>query len=112
VKAAPAWCLLILILSAPAVFAAEPEAIPLWPGTAPGETTDLPPEADLTTAKDGTPGGRRVIRLGHVSEPTISIHIPDHARNTGTAVFVCPGGGYNILAMDWMKASGWLPPAP
>ncbi len=39
-----------------------------------------------------------VIRITGISDPTIQIFTPAHAN--GTAVIVCPGGGYSILAMD------------
>jgi len=35
-----------------------------------------------------------------VSKPTISIYRPPADKATATAVVVCPGGGYHILAMD------------
>jgi len=80
--------------------AAVSDPISLWPGKAPGEKADLPPEADTTKPADEFIAGRRVIRLGNVSNPTMTIYRPDPARNTGAAVLVCPGGGYYILAMD------------
>ena len=53
----------------------------------------------MTTAKDGHPGGRSVIRLGNVSTPTLTLYTPKE-KNTGAAVVVFPGGGYHILAID------------
>ena len=72
----------------------------VWPGTAPGEKGGLGPERDTTTAKDNLIAGRPVIRLGNVSDPTITVYRPDADKDTGAAVVVCPGGGYYILAMD------------
>src|SRR6185312_14319967 len=83
-----------------ASLAAESAPILLWSGNAPGETHALPAEADTTKPGDELIAGRRVIRLGNVSDPTITIYQPDPAKNTGAAVLVCPGGGYYILAMD------------
>jgi len=79
--------------------AAAPQPIPLWPGAAPGEQGDIGQERDMTTPKDGKPAGKAVIRLGNVSKPSITVFRPQ-GRNTGAAVVVCPGGGYNILAWD------------
>lgn len=73
--------------------------IALWPGAAPGDTGDLGVEHDTTKA-DEDPPGRRVIRLGNVSRPTVTVYRPGAAKDTGAAVVVCPGGGYSILAMD------------
>ncbi|MGE3309924.1 MAG: alpha/beta hydrolase [Limisphaerales bacterium] len=72
----------------------------LWPGKAPGETKDLPAEEDTTKPSGGLVAGRRVIRLGNVSSPTIEVYRPPADLRNGTAVLVCPGGAYNILAMD------------
>ena len=44
--------------------------------------------------------GRRVIRTGNVSTPTMSVYRPAKDKDTGAAVVVFPGGGYNILALD------------
>jgi acetyl esterase/lipase len=79
---------------------AEPAPVPLWPGAAPGDTAALPPEADTTKPKDNQVGGRAVVRIGNVSSPTLTIYPAPAGHNTGAAVLVCPGGGYNILALD------------
>jgi acetyl esterase/lipase len=79
---------------------AGPKEIPLWPGKAPGETAALPPEADTTKPDGELIAGRRVIRLGNISTPTMTIYRPDPVKDTGAAMLVCPGGGYFILAMD------------
>lgn len=73
--------------------------LPLWPGTVPGATAQLPPETDMTTAKDNLIAGRPLVRLGNVSTPTLTVYAPKGA-NTGAAVVVFPGGGYQILAID------------
>jgi acetyl esterase/lipase len=86
---------------------------PIWPGTAPGEAANQPPEADATTAKDNLIAGKPLVRLGHVSVPTLTLYKPKGA-NTGAAVVVFPGGGYNILAIDlegtevcdWLNSAG------
>jgi acetyl esterase/lipase len=78
---------------------ADHPTINLWPGTAPGEQPNQPPEADTTTAKDNLIAGRPLIRLGHVSVPTLTLYTPKRG-NSGAAVVVFPGGGYNILAID------------
>lgn len=72
----------------------------LWPNGAPGEKGDIGVEADTTKPNGDLIAGRRVIRLGNVSVPTLTVYYPDKAKRTGAAVVVFPGGGYNILAMD------------
>jgi acetyl esterase/lipase len=79
----------------------EPAVVlPLWPGTAPGDKGPFDEEKDLTKPNENLVAGKRVIRLGNVSKPTISLYQPPSDKRNGTAVVVCPGGGYQILAMD------------
>jgi acetyl esterase/lipase len=89
-----------LTIASTLVYAAEPAAEKIWPKGAPGEKGDIGPEADTTKADGALVAGRRVIRLGNVSEPTITVYPAPRNRNTGAAVVVFPGGGYNILALD------------
>lgn len=90
----------LLLLIAATVWAAEPVAQRIWPHGAPGEKGGLGPEADTTKPDGNLVAGRRVIRLGNVTEPTITVYPAPARTRTGTAVIVFPGGGYNILAMD------------
>ena len=81
--------------------AAEPsKTIDLWPAGAPGANGDTAAEHDTTKPTDQLIAGKRVIRLGNVSKPTLTIYPAPKERDTGAAVLVCPGGGYHILAMD------------
>ena len=91
-------CLFVLI--AAALSAADSTPIPLWPGTPPGDKGGLAPEKDTTKPTDGLVAGKPVIRLGSVSNPTLTLYRAPAAVNTGAAVVVFPGGGYNILALD------------
>ena len=91
-------CLFVLI--AAALAAAESTPIPLWPGTPPGEKGGLGPEKDTTKPTDGLVAGKPVIRLGPVSNPSMTLYRAPAAANTGATVVVFPGGGYSILAMD------------
>jgi acetyl esterase/lipase len=71
-----------------------------WNKGVPGETGTGGVEKDLTKPTDARPGGKAVIRLTNITDPTITIYSPPKETNTGAAVIVCPGGGYSILAMD------------
>jgi acetyl esterase/lipase len=73
--------------------------MPIWPGMAPGEKAGMPPETNVNAAGTRTMAGRPYIRLGNVSTPTITV-FPPKGRNTGAAIVVFPGGGYQILSMD------------
>lgn len=86
----------------------------LWPKGAPGEKGDIGVEQDTSNPGEGLVGGKRVVRLGNVSIPTLTLYRPQKGKDTGAAVVVCPGGGYNILAMDlegtevcqWLNSAG------
>jgi acetyl esterase/lipase len=92
---------------------AEHATIAVWPGSAPGAPVNPLAEADTTTAKDNLIAGRPLVRLGNVSSPTLTLYAPK-GKNTGAAVVVFPGGGYNILAIDlegtevcdWLNSAG------
>src|SRR5262245_52674439 len=71
----------------------------LWPQGAPGAVANPSTEGNVTTAKDHTPAGRPVVRLGNVSKPTLTVY-PPNGKNSGAAVVVFPGGSYRILAID------------
>lgn len=42
--------------------------------------------------------------------PTLTVHLPDPSKATGTGVIVCPGGGYTILVADHegQQVAKWL----
>ena len=76
------------------------DPIPLWSGTAPDEKGDIGAEHDTTPEDPKIKPEDRIIRLGNVTRPTITIYRPAKEKDTGATVVVCPGGGYYILAMD------------
>ncbi len=100
-RSLPLFSAFLVLALTSAVVTAEPGApIPLWPEQAPGEKGDIGAEIDTSKPTDKEVGGRRLIRLGNVSQPTLTIFSPPKDKDTGAAVIVCPGGGYNILALD------------
>src|SRR4051812_27593994 len=70
--------LLTVILTAlicPAALAAESQTmLALWPHEVPGETNAIGEEKDMTKPNEGLVAGKRVIRLGNVSKPTITVY--------------------------------------
>ena len=56
------------------------------------------------------PGQRQVKRLTNVSKPTLTVFRPAKDKDTGAAVVIAPGGGYNILAWDLEgeEVAAWL----
>jgi acetyl esterase/lipase len=69
------------------------QVIPLYNGAIPGAKT--PPADYKETTVTGTDG---VTRVSKVTDPSLIAYIP--AKPNGTAVIICPGGGYGILAID------------
>src|SRR4051812_33111726 len=92
----PAVLLTALLLTA----SAAPAELKLWPGKPPGNEPELPPEKDLTKDTENNVAGRRLIRLGNVSTPSITLFPAPADKANGAAVMVCPGGAYTILAWD------------
>jgi acetyl esterase/lipase len=71
----------------------------LWPHGAPGAKPTAEAEGDISKPDDYLVADKPIIRLGNVSQPTITLY-PAKRNPSGTAVVVFPGGGYNILAFD------------
>src|SRR5690348_1288906 len=87
--------------------------VPLWPGKVP-DAQPLPgPESVDTTKGDDQVAGKPYIYVSNVSRPTLTVYAPA-GKNTGAAVVVIPGGGFQILAMDlegtevcdWLTSNG------
>jgi acetyl esterase/lipase len=83
--------------------------VPIWPGEAPDAQPVSAPEVATTRLKDHLVGGRPWTYISNVALPTITIYSPS-GKNTGAAVVVFPGGGYQILAIDLegTEVCGWL----
>jgi acetyl esterase/lipase len=86
------------------------EIIHIWPEKVPSETAAKHPAIKT----DNTRGN--VTRLTDITDPTLKVFTPDVGMNNGAAVIVCPGGGYNILAIDkegyevakWLNQLGYM----
>jgi acetyl esterase/lipase len=103
-KCAIALLLMTMIIPSHAQKAAwqpnpEHPSVRLWPHGVPGAPRTTQPEVDTTTAKDALIAGKPVVRLGNVSEPTLTFYAAKR-DNTGATVVVFPGGAYRILALD------------
>jgi acetyl esterase/lipase len=65
------------------------EVIPLWPEGVPGALAKPLPETEEEPA-----------RITNVSQPTLTVFAAPRLSRNGTAVIICPGGGYRRLAWD------------
>lgn len=74
--------------------------MPIWPGTPP-DAQPVPGPEYAVTAMSAKPqfAGKPVTGIHNVSQPTLTVYAPK-GRNTGAAVVVFPGGGFEILAID------------
>jgi len=82
----------------------------LWPHGAPGPVTANGPERNFTTSSDKLVAGRPVMRIGNVTDPTITLYAAAAQHRSGAAVVVFPGGGYRYLAIDLegTEVCAWL----
>jgi acetyl esterase/lipase len=88
----------------------QPEPILLWPHGAPDLKEGIGAELDTTPPDPNKPDAKYVMRLGNVTKPTITVFKPAPEKDTGAAIVVCPGGGYNILAynLEGTEVCAWL----
>jgi acetyl esterase/lipase len=85
----------------------------LWPGTPPDAQPVKGPEFVATTEREKQVAGKPYVYAGNITRPTLTVYAPQR-KNTGAAVLVLPGGGFEILAMDlegtevcdWLTAKG------
>lgn len=84
--------------------------IPIWPGAAPDARPATGPEKAEAVTKEPV-AGKSWIDVENVSRPTMTVYSPS-GNNTGAAVVVFPGGGYEILAIDLegSEVCDWLTP--
>lgn len=83
--------------------------IPIWPGAAPDRQPVPGPEIVKHAGKESYVAGSTWTEVDNVSRPTLTVYAPA-GHNTGAAVVVFPGGGYQILAIDLegTEACDWL----
>jgi len=87
----------VLLIAAPVLLAADSTEIRLWPGVAPG--SESAGHVTETVQERGTPD-QPDRRIQGVTVPVITVYRPDPDRNTGTAIVICPGGGYSAVVID------------
>ena len=110
--ASPATLFISLIVAWSAA-AAEPLVIELWPGKVPDESGAIRPERVRMSPQSE----RKQVEVTEptrlitdVSKPTITIYRPPKDKDTGTAMLICPGGGYWDLywQLEGEEVAAWL----
>jgi acetyl esterase/lipase len=83
----------------------QTDVIPVWPGSVPdGELwRNAGPELERPRRDNS-----RLVR--NVSQPTLTLFLPDPSIAIGTGVVVCPGGGFHFLMVDkeGSEVARWL----
>jgi len=86
--------------------------VAIWPGTPP-DAYPVPGTENVETTKDDLVAGKPYVWVGNVTLPTMTVYSPK-GKNTGVAVVVFPGGGFEGLAIDlegtevcdWLTSEG------
>src|SRR5437773_3135999 len=97
----------------PVAAADQPLVVELWPGKAPDETGTIGAERVRMSPKldrkqvEVTEPTRMVT---NVTRPTVTIYRPAKDKDIGTAVLICPGGGYWNLywQLEGEEVAAWL----
>jgi acetyl esterase/lipase len=84
--------LLTILFSALAILCSAQKEIPLYEGKIPN-SKDIKDEEEIVINKEGDTLAYKV------SHPTLTLFFPPAGKANGTAVIICPGGGYHVLLM-------------
>ena len=86
---------------------AEPLVVDLWPGPPP---QDVGIKGQETSRIHPSPLVGPTKLITNVTRPTLTIYRPSRDQNTGTAMIVCPGGGYWDLywELEGAEVAAWL----
>ena len=84
-------------------------AVELWPGKVPGDE-GIEGEENARIHDSRFPGIGKTRLITNVTRPSIKVCLPTADRNTGTAMVICPGGGYHDLFWDLEgeEVAAWL----
>ncbi len=100
--------LLIALVSAWPACATEPLVVDLWPGKPPGDVGLK--DAETTRIYQSPILGGPTKLVTNVTRPMLTIYRPAKEKNTGTAMLICPGGGYHNLfwELEGEEVAAWL----
>ena len=99
--------LLIALFVVRTGFAADPRVVALWPGETPGDV-GIKGQENSRIHPSPLVGPTKLIT--NVTKPTLTIYPPAKDKNTGTAMLICPGGGYWDLywELEGEEVAAWL----
>jgi acetyl esterase/lipase len=110
---ASAAALFVSLIVAWTASAAEPLVVEIWPGKVPDESGDIGAERVRMSPKldrKQVEVTEQMRLITDVTKPTITIYRPATEKNTGTAMLICPGGGYWDLywQLEGEEVAAWL----
>jgi acetyl esterase/lipase len=114
IRSSLAFRLLVLLFALVLVATSSGEEsmrVPLWPGIPPGDVgRQIPPEVDDAIAKPSPVAGQPIQRIANVSHPELIVFPAADRQTPSPAVVICPGGAYQILALDLegTEVAKWL----
>jgi acetyl esterase/lipase len=96
-----------LFLACPGIAAEAPFTLPVWPGKVPGDYGTIGAERVRAPSEAPTKDAKWIT---NVTRPTITVFRPANGKNSGSAMVICPGGGYWNLAWDLEgeEVAAWL----
>jgi len=99
--------LLLAVFMVRTGFAAGPLVVDLWPGKTPGDV-GINGQEKSRIHPSPLVGPTKLIT--NVTKPTLTIYQPAQDKNTGTAMLICPGGGYWDLywELEGEEVAAWL----
>jgi acetyl esterase/lipase len=108
--AATLFVLFVVAWTAPA---AGPFVVELWPEKIPEETAEIGAERVRMSPKldrKQVEITEQTLLITNVTKPTITIYRPAGDKETGTAMLICPGGGYWDLywQLEGEEVAAWL----
>jgi acetyl esterase/lipase len=85
----------------------DPLVLELWPGSVP---KDIGIEGQEKTRIHDSKYVSKTLLVTNVTRPSITVYLPPKEKNTGTAMIICPGGGYWDLfwELEGEEVVAWL----
>lgn len=102
------------VIVPPAPAAEKALVVDVWPGKPADDAAAKIGEEHfrdlIVGGKPYTIAGRPTKWLTNVTRPTLTVYRPEKDKDTGTAMLICPGGGYHNLGWDveGEEVTGWL----
>jgi acetyl esterase/lipase len=102
-----------LFVAMPVFSADKPEVVNVWPAAAPDEPGTIGKEYTRPSPsldKKQVEVTESTLLITNVTTPTLTIRRPAKDKDTGTAVIICPGGGYWNLywQLEGEEVAAWL----